>query len=275
MLDIKLLGQPDVSISGRPVVVDTRKAIAVLAFLVVEKSAARDTLAGLFWADSAQERARATLRRTLSTLSAAAGTDLIEADRNQVALVGAVSSDIELLTRELEATTGHGHDAHDVCARCIPHLTRATGLYRGDFLEGFSVQGSAEFDDWVRSVAESTRMRVGEAFDRLATALAANGEYQAAIDAVTRWIDLDPLHEPAHRSLMLLHAWAGDRPGAIDAYRHCTAVLDTELGVPPLEETTELYEAILDEDLPPAPGVPRRIKAETPADSDPPRADRS
>ena len=32
MLDIKLLGQPDVSMSGRPVVVDTRKAIALLAY---------------------------------------------------------------------------------------------------------------------------------------------------------------------------------------------------------------------------------------------------
>ena len=88
MLDIKLLGQPDVSISGRPVVVDTRKAIALLAYLVVEKSASRDTLAGLFWADSSQERARATLRRTLSALKGATGTDLIEADRNLVTLVG-------------------------------------------------------------------------------------------------------------------------------------------------------------------------------------------
>jgi tetratricopeptide (TPR) repeat protein len=31
-----------------------------------------------------------------------------------------------------------------------------------------------------------------------------------------------------------------------------------------LEETTELYEAILDEDLPPAPGAPRRVRAENP-----------
>ena len=269
MLDVELLGPPRVTRDGEPVEMDTRKAIAVLAYLLVEQSATRDTLAGLFWADSPQERARATLRRTLSTLRTAAGSDLIEADRNQVVLVGAVTSDVELLTRELEATTEHGHDPRDVCARCIPHLTRATGLYRGDFLEGFSVQGSAEFDDWVRSVAESTRMKVGEAFDRLATALAASGKYQAAIDAVTRWIDLDPLHEPAHRSLMLLHAWAGDRPGAVAAYRRCTAVLDTELGVPPLEETTELYEAILDEDLPPAPGVRRRIQAQAQADSAP------
>lgn len=265
MLDIKLLGQPDVSISGRPVVVDTRKAIALLAYLVVEKSASRDTLSGLFWADASQERARATLRRTLSALRGATGTDLIEADRNLVTLVGEVFSDLDTLGRELDATSEHGHDRRDVCERCIPHLQRATDLYRGDFLEGFSVKASPEFDDWVRSVAESTRIRIGEAFHRLGTALAAAGEYPAAINAVTQWIELDALHEPAHRFLMLLHAWAGDRPGAIEAYRNCVTVLDQELGVAPLEETTELYEAILDEDLPPAPGAPRRVKAEIPA----------
>ena len=69
------------------------------------------------------------------------------------------------------------------------------------------------------------------------------------------------LHEPAHRLLMLLNAWAGDRPGALEAYRRFVAVANTELGVAPLEETTELYEAILDEDLPPAPGVRRRVVA--------------
>jgi DNA-binding SARP family transcriptional activator/Flp pilus assembly protein TadD len=265
LLDIKLLGRPDVSISGHPVVVDTRKAIALLAYLVVEKSASRDSLSALFWADASQERARATLRRTLSALRGATGTDLIEADRNLVTLVGEVTSDLEILSRELNATSEHGHDPRDVCDRCIPHLRRATELYRGDFLEGFSVRASPEFDDWVRSVAESTRIRIGEAFHRLGTALAAAGEYPAAITAVTQWIQLDPLHEPAHRFLMLLHAWAGDRPGAIEAYRNCVTILDQELGVAPLEETTELYEAILDEDLPPAPGAPRTVKAETPA----------
>ena len=138
--------------------VDTRKAIALLAYLVVEKSASRDTLAGLFWADASQERARATLRRTLSALKGATGTDLIEADRNLVTLVGEVNSDLDILERELGATGDHGHDPRDVCDRCIPHLRGATSLYRGDFLAGFSVKASPEFDDWVRSVA---RVRPG------------------------------------------------------------------------------------------------------------------
>lgn len=130
MLDVRLFGPSEVAIDGRPIEVDTRKAIALLAYLVVEKSATRDALAGLLWADSSQERARATLRRTLSALRGAAGADLIEADRSLVSLVGATSADVDALTTDLEETTGHGHDPRDVCDRCIPHLRRATDLYR-------------------------------------------------------------------------------------------------------------------------------------------------
>ncbi len=83
-----------------------------------------------------------------------------------VTLVGDVTSDIDLFDPRVEGDDRHGHDPHDVCTRCIPHLSRAVELFRGDFLAGFSVQASAEFDDWARSVAESTRIRVGEAFDR-------------------------------------------------------------------------------------------------------------
>ena len=263
MLDIRLLGGFAATISGRPIEVDTRKALALLAYLAVEGSATRDLLATLFWGESPHDRARATLRRTLSALRGATGTSMIAADRDVVSLTGDVTSDLGTLADELEATTRHDHDRRDVCNRCIPRLRRATELYRGEFLDGFSVKASPEFDDWVRSVSESTRLQVGTAFDRLGTALAAAGEYRAAISAVSRWIELDPLHEPAHRFLMLLHAWAGDRPGAIEVYRNCVTAFDEELGVAPLEETTELYEAILDEDLPPAPGVRRRVRAET------------
>lgn len=176
MLEVRLLGTPEAAADGHPVAVDTRKAIALLAYLVVEGSASRDFLATLFWADSSQERARATLRRTLSALRSATG-DAVEADRNRVALTGAVTSDLGQVNAELEETTTHGHQSQDVCPACVPHLRRATDLYRGDFLEAFSVKASPEFEDWVRSVAESTRLRIGEAFMRLGTALAAEGDF--------------------------------------------------------------------------------------------------
>lgn len=239
--------------------VDTRKAIALLAYLAIEKGVTRDTAAALFWADASEERAKASLRRTLSALRSGAG-DLVTADRSQISLSPDATCDVDVFERELSATRQHDHDAHDVCSRCIPHLKSATDLYRGDFLTGFTIRDAPEFEDWARAVGESLRLRAGEAFHRLGMAYSANGEYQRAIDAATRWSELDPLHEPAHRFLMLLNAWAGDRPGSVEAYRRFVAILDSELGVPPLDETTELLEAILDEDLPPAPGARRAAK---------------
>lgn len=261
-IDIRLLGPPRIQRDGTPIEVDTRKAIALLAYLTVESTATRDRLAGLLWPESNSERSRATLRRTLSSLRTAVGHETVTADRMRVALADDTPSDIRTFAQELKATTHHDHDDADVCASCIPHLERATELYRGDFLEGFSMRDAAEFEDWARTVTESLRIQAGVAFQRLAMARAASGDYSRAIRSVHRWIELDPLHEPAYRLLMLLHAWDGDRPGAVEAYRRCVAVLDQELGVPPLEETTELHEAILDEDLPPAPGVRRRVRAQ-------------
>lgn len=265
MLDIRLLGSPQVTIDDEPVNVDTRKAIALLAYLAIEKSADRDSLAALFWADSPTDRARATLRRTLSALRSGIGSDAIDADRNQVTLTGTHRIDVDRFVAAIEETESHAHDAGDVCSRCAKPLTTAADLYRGDFLGSFAIRDAPDFEDWARPVTESLRLRAGEVYQRLAMALASTGDYTGAIDVASRWIGLDELHEPAHRLLMLLNAWAGDRPGAIQAYRDCVAVLDRELGVAPLEETTELYEAILDEDLPPAPGVRRAVKSVRPS----------
>lgn len=240
-------------------VADTRKAGALLAYLAVEGVTRRDVLATLLWPEASDAQARATLRRTLSALRTAAGPEVIVADRDQVRLTGEARSDVAEFTASLTETQGHDHGDADVCNACIPALERAVGLYRGDFMAGFALRGVAEYEDWIRTTAESFRLGCGRALENLASAHAARGDYGRAIAAVNSWIDLDPLREPAYRHLMLLYAWSGDRAGAMAAYRRCVAVLDVELGVDPLEETTELHEAILDDDLPPAPSNRRRV----------------
>lgn len=271
LLEVRLLGNPEVRVAGLPLQVDTRKAIAILAYLAVEGSAGRDHMTALLWPEAAPDRAKATFRRTLSSLRTGIGGDHLESDRERVGLTGATDSDVARFDEEIAATFDHGHDPHDVCPACIPHLTNVLTLYRGDFLEGFSIREAAEFEVWVRAVGEGLRLRAGEALRRLGIAQAATGDYPGAIGAVTRWLAVDPLHEPAHRLLMLLHAWAGDRPAAVAAYRDLVTLLDRELGVPPLEESTELYDAILDEDLPPPPGQ-RRFPRVRPAPTEPSRS---
>ncbi len=91
---------------------------------------------------------------------------------------------------------------------------------------------------------KSHRRDLAGALERLARSLAASGATERALTIARRWLELDLLHEPAHRLLMDLLARAGEAAAAISQYRDCVRILDRELGVAPLPETTELYEAI-------------------------------
>ncbi len=246
------------AVDGAPLQVDTRKAVALLAYLAVEGGEhPRDRLVELLWPDGDPEKSRSSLRRTLSTLRTALGNRWVEADR---AAVSVQDADMSIDLDEFDAAIDdlHGHDATATCPRCLPALRHAASLYRGEFMSGFVLRDAPEFESWVRTRNEQVRRRADRLFTRLAAVQAAAGDYAAAIDTTTRRTGIDALNEDAYRRLMLLRAWSGDRSGAVDAYRSLVATLDTELGVSPLEETTELYEAILEEDLPRAPAPVRR-----------------
>ena len=163
MLDIRLLGAPLVTVDGEPIDVDTKKAIAILAYLVIEGMADREALAGIFWGDSPPERARATLRRTLSALRSAVGSTAIQADRSRIGLTIGHRSDVAAFDEAIAETTEHDHDPADVCDRCVSSLSVATKLYRGDFLSGFTLRDCPEFDQWQFHQADTLRHQLSGA----------------------------------------------------------------------------------------------------------------
>ena len=270
-----LCGPPRIELDGAPVEVDTRKAIALLAYLAVtSRPHGRDALAGLLWPDLDEDRARAALRRTLSALRKGLGGAGLVAGRSRVALeLDNLWLDSAEFRELLNRARTHDHRPDETCRHCIALLRDATELCRGDFMSGFFLRDSPEFDDWISFQAEEVRRDLGDALERLVTALIGAGELSAAIDGARRWLQLDILHEPAHRALMRLYAWKGLRSKALGQYRDCVRVLDAELGVPPLEETTALYRAIEEDNLEP-PSVAPQPTSMPEIPSPPPRVER-
>lgn len=258
VLSFELLGSPRILVGEDALEVDTRKAIAMASYLAVEAhQPTRGELVALLWPELDAERGRAALRRTLSTLRTAIGSvlgnDVIEANRDRVALDRTrVWLDIEEVDRHLQDDHGHGPDK--VCPECVTAIQSAAALYRGPFMHGFFLRDSPEFEDWQRNQAELRQRNWRELVDRWALALASGGRFGEAAEITQRRLDLDPLDEAGHRRLMQYLVWDGDRVGALRQYRECALLLDRELGVPPLPETRELYEEILEgvEPLPPA-----------------------
>ncbi len=270
-LRIALLGPPLVEVDGRPLDVDTRKAIALLAYLAYTgRPARRDSLAALLWPETNPDRARATLRRTLSTLKSALQSRWLEIGRDTVALAGeGIWFDVDELRRLVATSESHGHAANETCARCLEPLQQAAALDRGSFLAGFGLRDSAAFDDWQQLAGDEVHRELASVLDRLAGALAASGSPTQGIACARRRLALDPLHEPAHRQLIRLLAEVGDRQAAMEQYRDCVRVLDRELGVRPLDETTALYHAIV-EGSPAAPSPPPAAVAARPPTADAP-----
>jgi DNA-binding SARP family transcriptional activator/tetratricopeptide (TPR) repeat protein len=231
-LSLALLGPPVVQRDGIPVTFDTRKAIALLALLAVTgREYSREQLADLLWPEADSAKGRASLRRTLSVTAAVMGPGLTISRAAVTLEPDAVRVDV----REFERLIARPDAAS---------LERAVELYRDDFLAGFVVRGCPDFEEWQESVADELRQSLARGLQRLVAACIAAGELERAAGHARRWLQLDPLHEPAHQAIIRLHGWAGQRSAAMRQYRSLVRVLDRDLAVRPLPETTQLYDDV-------------------------------
>ncbi len=189
----------------------------------------------------------------------------LQVDRESVGLALAPDDqvDVAAFRQAVAGCRNHGHAQADVCPRCLEPLNAAVELYRDDFLAGFSLRDSAAFDEWQFFEAERLRRELTGALERLVRLLIVEGHLESASEQARRLLTLDPLHEPAHRVMMLLYAWTGQPAAALRQYRECFRVLNEELGVSPLPETTALYEAIKEHRIPPAPSPPSEGSSST------------
>lgn len=254
-LALYLLGPPRIECDGLPIEVDTRKAIALLSYIAVTAaSQRRASLVNLLWPEYDHTRGRAALRRTLYALKKALAGDWLDVDREEIGLHPAADiwMDVDQFRRHLAECETHGHPATQVCPACVAPLTEAVALYRGDFLTGFGLRDSYNFDDWLLFQADALRRELAGALERLVHWHSAQREFDPAVAYAKRWLALDPLDEQVHCELMRLYAWSGQRSAALCQYEECVRILQDQLGVPPEEPTTELYRAIKDGHAPPA-----------------------
>ncbi len=245
-LDLVLFGPPRALHAGDPLHFERHKTLALLAYLAVTgRPHGRDSLALLFWPEADAVQGRSGLRRALSELRQVFGPGILETSEGCVALAsGALRVDVLQFRDHLARVTAHAHGEGALCPACLTALREAVELAHGDFLAGFSLRETEEFDAWQTLTTETLRLELSAALERLATALAERQEYAAALPYARRWLTLDPLHEPAHRLLMRLYAATGDRPAAVRQYEQCVQILADELGISPDLETGRLHAAL-------------------------------
>ncbi len=257
LLKISLLASFHVTLDGRAINdFSTDKARALLAYLVVERQYPhrREALASLIWPDQPDERARQSLRQALSSLrqvlqdTQKQADPFLLVDRHQVQVNPNANYwlDVAAFAELADVCQRHRHRALGQCLPCLQRLEQMVALYTGDFLAGFILADSAPFEEWALLKREWLHCQTVEAFSELANYYERRGDYAAARRMAQRQVQMEPWREEAHRQLMRLLAQSGQRSAALAQYRVCNKALWAELGVPPTQETTNLFTAVRD-----------------------------
>ena len=201
--------------SGAPGAIGVGMPLALLVYLAAApgRTARRDELVTLLWAESGRAQAQRSLRNTIARLRRRFGPDLLPSEDDRVATLGPTV----VVDRDLFLAAA-GRQDHET----------AVALYTGDFFPDFAAPGAAEFEQW----AELERQRLRSTFQRCAEALVddwiAAGRAREAAAVATRLRDLAPLHQRAWQ-LLLRALLAGREPtrAAVEA-DECERVLARE-----------------------------------------------
>jgi DNA-binding SARP family transcriptional activator len=122
----------------------------------------------------------------------------------------------------------------------IAYLEKGLSLYHGEYLP------ERRYDDWCIDKRESMLVYFLRGAEKMAQLSIRRENYEQAIFWCEKIIERDRTWEEAYRLLMYCYYRKNNRPQAIKWYKKCTAVLEEELGVTPLDPTRHMYKMIIE-----------------------------
>ncbi|MFZ0544970.1 MAG: BTAD domain-containing putative transcriptional regulator [Candidatus Promineifilaceae bacterium] len=246
LLNLFLFGHPRIERDGRLIEITLRKGQALLAYLAVEgKSHNRYSLAAMFWPESNQDSALASLRRTIYEVNLALEATVIQTNGETICLSEKIDLWLDSAAFCQYASCLNNYPPNATLPPdCLDALAEAARLQHDAFLAGFSLNDCPEFEKWQFLNGEALRLTLLRVLQALISSHMTRHSFTTAIKYGRRWLSIEPWHEPTHRTLMTLYAETGQRVLALLQFEQCRRLLYHELDLEPEPATIALYEAI-------------------------------
>ncbi len=238
-LQVYLLNTPQVRWAGRSLQIprrQTRGLIFLLASLL--RPFPREQLCYLFWENSPEAVARRNLTRLLTHLR-------LELPDPELLLT--YDDEVTLDPQRVWSDTVH---FEQLCNTQDPFhrynaIHEAVELYQRPFLYGFTIPNNSEFDNWTSQRRRTCEQMCLKVLEELLESCTRQGDFLKAIEYARRYLTIDELAEHIHRRLIELYQSSGNRSAALRQFEICTTILERELGVQPMDETRQVYQAVL------------------------------
>lgn len=248
IIHITLLGDCDVRIGNDSHThFRLKKSKILLAYLALQQGhpTSREKLAHLLWSDRDNKQARASLRQALSELRTTLGQ----------------LQPSPLITNNIDVALDPSVTEIDACR--FVHLSRkndeaslqvAADLYKGPIFDGVDA-GCPAFEEWIDQERRDYHERALRTLTKLLAFDFSGNRNATQIGIAQKLLRLDPLHEATYRTIMKLHAAAGQSSKALRQYDRCQKLLNRELDVEPEPETIALADQIRSDRLSDISGV--------------------
>jgi DNA-binding SARP family transcriptional activator len=219
------------------------KAVALFRYLLSRRhhSAHKEELLELFWPHANTRAAKHSLQVAVSTLrrylDPPTGSYLLfEAPHYSINPDAPIEDDAHYFEHCCDEAERYGR-TNDLIQQQHAYI-EAVSCYQGDYFVG-----EQDFP-WIIAEQERLLARFLSALDHLGQILIAQTHFEPAIECYQRLLERDSYREDAHCQLMRCYWQLGRRAEAVRQYEYCAKLLMTDLGLMPMVELQELYQAI-------------------------------
>lgn len=225
-LAVSMLGSPSILLDGSPLVFPYRQAEAILYYLFLNKAVNKYTLADLIWEDKcSEEKTNSNLRNAFYIIRKNLGKDFLVKESGDIirinpALFPMLDTDLFLKDED------------------------NTGLYRGDFLEGFYLKNNVSFNEWVTNTRQVFKAHYLKKLHRAISRHYDSGNFELCESLCQKQMQINEFDETAYKYLMQIYLSRKEYTQALHIYNCLESLLEQELFETPAKEIQDLALAI-------------------------------
>lgn len=247
-LTLNVLGGFELTVAGDSVAGQLHqrsRELTAFLFTYPNLKHSREKLASMFWPDSDERSCQRSLstvlwrtREAIKHVNPATPPIFVATPQGEIFVNHAVEYFCDAFEVKTIGKTIRDKNINDMSSDNINKLIQCRNIYLGPYMDGSHL-------DWILWERERIESDYIDLMIRLLFYYKSTGAYDGAISVAREILDADELRELVHRELIDLYALTGQRPQAILQYKKCTSILEHQLGIRPMVETTRVLERIL------------------------------
>ena len=223
----KLFGYPKIYEDKKEIFLPSGKLTAFFYSLLLKKVVSRDEVAGMFWASSNEQNAKISLRNALHKIRKSFKEDVILSP-NKSMLTLNKDLDIDIDVEKFQKDPLNNFD-----------------LYNGDFLKGFYVKESMDFDYWVLEINTFYKELFIKTAEKKIEENFLQNRFESLETSITSLLAADNFNDKAYLYLMRFYKHKGRYDKIINEYKNIQKLMEEELGIDPPDEIKNIYKEAL------------------------------